>query len=151
MIFITIFAYKIVNSDVESPNIVTKIQTMNRITKKSWRWNFFAKMWFIQNHILPYNLSYSEARVLKFGKCMQKKSTKNSQEAEFWIFDFFKFHWIFSDFFKRKTNKNHACNILYFFSISDLVELVILVGRNIVGKRKMLVIISNIKMLQYHM
>ena len=66
---------------------------------------FFTKMRFIQNHILRYNLSYSEATVLKFGKCMQKKSTKNSQEAEFWIFDFFQFYWIFSDFFKEKQTK----------------------------------------------
>ena len=33
--FFTIFAYKIVNIDVESTKIVTKMQTMNRITKKS--------------------------------------------------------------------------------------------------------------------
>ena len=45
----------------------------------------------IQNHILQYNLSYNEARVLKFGKYMQRKSTKDSQEAEFWILDFFRF------------------------------------------------------------
>ena len=32
--FFTIFAYKIVNIDVESTKIVTKMQTMNRITKK---------------------------------------------------------------------------------------------------------------------
>ena len=44
---------------------------------------FFTKMRFIQNHVLRYNLSYDEARVLKFGKFMQKNSTKNSQEAEF--------------------------------------------------------------------
>ena len=37
---------------------------------------FFTKMRFIQNHILRYNLSYSEARVLQFGKCMQKKYKK---------------------------------------------------------------------------
>ena len=33
--FFTNFAYKIVNIDVESTKIVTKMQTMNRITKKS--------------------------------------------------------------------------------------------------------------------
>ena len=38
--FFTIFAYEIVNIDVESTKIVTKMQTMNRITKKSWRWKF---------------------------------------------------------------------------------------------------------------
>ena len=32
--FFTIFAYKIVNIDVESTKIVTKMQTINRITKK---------------------------------------------------------------------------------------------------------------------
>ena len=37
---------------------------------------FFTKMWFIQNYILQHNLSYSEARVLKFGKCMHKKVQK---------------------------------------------------------------------------
>ena len=37
---------------------------------------FFTKMRSIQNHTLQYNLSYSEARVLKFGKCMQKKVQK---------------------------------------------------------------------------
>ena len=31
--FFTIFAYKIVNIDVESTRIVTKTQTMNRITE----------------------------------------------------------------------------------------------------------------------
>ena len=31
----------------------------------------------IQNHILQYNLSYNEARVLKFGKYIQRKSTKD--------------------------------------------------------------------------
>ena len=84
---------------------VTKMQTMNRITKKILKMknfkNFcencanigikiplFTKMRFIQNHILRYNLSYSEARVLKFGKCMQRKCTKNSQEEEFLFFYF---------------------------------------------------------------
>ena len=55
----------------------------------------------IQNHILQYNLSYSDARVLKFGKYMQRKSTKDSQEAEFWILDFFRFYWFFSVFKAR--------------------------------------------------
>ena len=50
----------------------------------------------IQNHILQYNLSYSDSRVLKFGKYMQRKCTKDSQEAEFWILDFFRFYWFFS-------------------------------------------------------
>jgi len=37
----TIFAYKIVNIDVESTKIVTKMQTMNKITKKILRMKIF--------------------------------------------------------------------------------------------------------------
>ena len=44
---------------------------------------FFTKLRFIKNYIFGYTLSYDEARVLKFGKCMQIKSKKISQEAEF--------------------------------------------------------------------
>ena len=97
--FFTIFAYKIINIDVESTKIATKMQTVNKITQKilkmklfenlgqNWanfdkKCPFFTKFRFIQNHILQYNLSYSEARVLKFGKCIQRKITKKSQEAE---------------------------------------------------------------------
>ena len=63
----------------------------------------------IQNHILQYNLSYNEARVLKFGKYMQRKSTKDSQEAEFWILDFFRFYWFFSVFKARGGSGGHFC------------------------------------------
>ena len=43
----------------------------------------FTKMRFIQNYILRYNLSQNEARGMKFGESLQKKITKNLQEAEF--------------------------------------------------------------------
>ena len=39
--FLTIFAYKIFNIDVENTKSVTKMQTMDIIAKKSWSWNFF--------------------------------------------------------------------------------------------------------------
>ena len=40
-VFSTIFACKIFNIDVESTKVVLKIQTMDRITKKSWKINLF--------------------------------------------------------------------------------------------------------------
>ena len=40
-----------------------------------------SKITFCKLH-LSYKLSYIEARVLKFGKRMQKKSTKHSQEVD---------------------------------------------------------------------
>ena len=39
--FFTLFAYKNVNIDVESPKIVKKMQTMNRITKKFLKMKIF--------------------------------------------------------------------------------------------------------------
>ena len=77
---------------------------------KLWKkMSFSTKLRFIQKHVLLYNLSYSNTRVLKFGRCMQKKSTKNLQKGKIWIFDFpnfIEFFW----FFKWKTNKNRDKN-----------------------------------------
>ena len=42
--FFTIFAFKIINIDVGSIKIISKMQTMNGITRKSWRWKFY-KFW----------------------------------------------------------------------------------------------------------
>merc|ERR1712208_206108 len=42
--FFTIFAYKIVNIDVESTKIVTKMQTMNRITQKILKMKIFENL-----------------------------------------------------------------------------------------------------------
>ena len=54
--------------------------------------NFDKKFPFLQKCDL-FKITFCDitwaTKVLKFGKCMQKKSTKNSQEAEFWICDFF--------------------------------------------------------------
>ena len=121
---ITTFANKIFNVDVDGSKNITKVKTIDRITKnlddenfwKFWsklgkfrqKMPFFTKLRFIQNHILRYNLSYSDARVLKYGKCMQKKKYKKftgSRILNFWLFDFY---WFFSDFFKRKANKNRV-------------------------------------------
>ena len=44
----------------------------SKLGKVRQKMPFFTKMRFIQNHILRYNLSYSEARVLKFGKYMDR-------------------------------------------------------------------------------
>ena len=43
--FFTIFAYKIVNIDVESTKIVTKMQIMNRITQKILKMKNFGQNW----------------------------------------------------------------------------------------------------------
>ena len=65
----------------------------SQITKKSRRWKILSKLgkfWqkmpfmrLIQNLTLWYNSSYSEARVLKFGKGMQKKVQKNHRKPNF--------------------------------------------------------------------
>ena len=39
--FFTSFAYKIFDIDVESTKIVSKMETMNRISKKNFKINFF--------------------------------------------------------------------------------------------------------------
>ena len=91
----------------KAPKLSQRCRSRIESQKKSLRWNIFkfrskfgkfwqkmpsvTKMQCIENHILQYNLSYSKARVVKFGKCMQKKSRKNSQEVQFWTFDFFNF------------------------------------------------------------
>ena len=48
-----------------------------KLTKFGQKMPFFTKMRFIQNYIMRYNLSYNEARDMKFRECMQKKITKN--------------------------------------------------------------------------
>ena len=95
--FFTIFAYKILNIDVETTKFVSKMQTMNRITTKilkmknvenfgqNWanfnkKCLFLTKIQFIQNDILRYNLSYSEAIAIKY-----KKFTE-SGIFNFWLF-----------------------------------------------------------------
>ena len=54
---------------------------------------------------MSYNLSENEARVMKFGECMQQRITKNLLGAKFWIFDFFKFYWILFVFLRKKITK----------------------------------------------
>ena len=100
LLVFTIFAYRIVNINVESTKNVTKMRTMNRITKKIFedekflkillklgkfrqKIPFCTKMRFTKTHILQYNSSYSEARFLKFGKSMQEKVQKIHRKRNF--------------------------------------------------------------------
>ena len=74
---------------LKAPKLSQNCRPWIESEKKIWRWQistknaFFTKMWFAQNYILRYNLRYNEARVLKFGKCMQKKVQKVHRKQNF--------------------------------------------------------------------
>ena len=116
--FLTIFACKIFNIDVESTKVVLKIQAMDRITKKYWKIIFFWKFWSklgklvkncnflqkcIQNYILHYNLGLNDTRDMKFCECMQKKLQKTQGKRNFELLIFFQFYWILFVFLTKKS------------------------------------------------
>ena len=121
-VFSTLFAYKIVNIDVESTKIVTKMQTMNRITKKilkmknfenfgqNWA-NFDKKCPFLQKcdlfKITFCDITWATVKLESWNlaSVCRKKVQKIHRKRNFEFLTFFNFNAIFVCFSLKKSEK----------------------------------------------